>query len=518
MQKRTQKSPKNLFLLSFLLFLISFLIFNVNIAKAVEPEVKIKDENYAAKLVFQSEKDPITIEAGKNKTIVLKFKNIGKATWDGDGTRFISAYTMEPRGRASIFENDTWNNAGQTEQIYEKVKPGGIGELRIILKAPKVPGEYLEKFYLAAENYSWVKDGYFFLKIKVVSTNVSDTNNTNKMASPTDSVSTDITDILIVSSTVSTTLEINSSTEKIVSATPEIPRLSEEPRIRAGIWKPDDFVQFKSHEDDYNIYDGTTLMGVLPKEYLGVMKFRDGQYNFKGGEMEFSTDNYIRLSPVNDARAVFELLNFQHQVKWRGGSRNFNQYRGALEYRFSDDGKNQAYIINDLLFEDYMRGIGEASDQAPFEYIKALMVAARTYAYYTKEETTKHDKRNFDVSATTGDQLYLGYINEQISPNTVEAVSFTRGQMITYNDEIVITPYFGHSNGKTRAYSAVWGGLTKPWLVPVKCKYDKGLKRYGHGVGMSQRDAALRADKDKWDYLQIDKYYYTGTEVSLMYE
>lgn len=512
MQKRTKIFRKNLLFLSFVLFLVGFFGFCVNIAKAAtpsavaqdKPEVKIKDEKYTAKFVSQSEKEPIIIEAGKTKTVILKFKNTGSTTWDGDSSRFISAYTMEPRVRASVFENDSWENASQTDQIYGLVKPGAIGELTIKLTAPKTTGDYLEKFYLAAENHTWVKGGYFYLKIRVTST--------------TDLVNTDLTDNLNTSSTVSTTLQVNTSTGEVVSTTPEIPRLSEEPRIRAGIWKPNDFVQFKSHEDDYRVYDGTTFMGILPKEYLGVMKFRDGQYNFKGADMQFSTDNYIRLEPVNDVHAVFELLNFAHQVKWRGGSRNFNQYRGAVEYRFSDDGKNVAYIINDLLFEDYVKGIGEASDDAPIEYIKAQVVAARTYAYYTKEETTKHDKRNFDVSATTGDQLYLGYIDEQISPNTVLAVSSTRGQMVTYKDEVVITPYFGHSNGKTRAYSTVWGGATKPWLVPVKCKYDKGLRRYGHGVGMSQRDASLHAQKDKWDYEKILSYYYTGTEVDLIYE
>jgi len=510
MQKRTKFSFRGLVFISFLLFLGGFFNFGLNIAKAApstnaqdKPEVKIKDEKYAAKFVSQSEKEPIIIEAGKSKTIIIKFKNVGTVTWDGDSNRYLSAYTMEPRGRASVFENDTWNNASQSDQIYEKVKPGQIGELKIVLQAPKVAGDYLEKFYLAAENYTWVKGGYFFLKIRVVDN--------------TDAKAADNTDISIVSTTTSTISEVVSSTEEVVSTTLEVPRLSEEPRIRAGIWKPDDFVQFKSHEDDYNVFDGTTLMGVLPKEYLGVMKFRDGQYNFKGGEMEFSTDNYIRLAPINDAHAVFELLNFEHQVKWRGGSRNFNQYRGAVEYRFSDDGKNQAYIINDLLFEDYLKGLAEASDQDSVEYLKAQVVAARTYAYYTKEETTKHDKRNFDVSATTGDQLYLGYINEQISPNTTQAVAATRGQMITYKDDIVITPYFGHSNGKTRAYSTVWGGAAKPWLTPVKCKYDKGLKRYGHGVGMSQRDASLHAKKDGWDYQRILTYYYTGTEVKAIY-
>ena len=38
----------------------------------------------------------------------------------------------------------------------------------------------------------------------------------------------------------------------------------EEPRIRVGLLKPQSFVQFRSEEADYDIYDGETKLGVLP--------------------------------------------------------------------------------------------------------------------------------------------------------------------------------------------------------------------------------------------------------------
>jgi peptidoglycan hydrolase-like amidase len=202
-------------------------------------------------------------------------------------------------------------------------------------------------------------------------------------------------------------------------------------------------------------------------------------------------------------------------IKWKGGSRNFNQYRGGMEYHLTDAGT--MYVINDLLLEDYAAGIGETSNLAPMEMQKAQAVAARTYAYFVANSTDKHDSRNFDVVATTGDQLYLGYVGETITPNFVAAVAATRGLMVTYDHNIVITPYFGHSNGKTRSWTQVWGGTPKPWLVSVKANYDKGLARYGHGVGMSQRDAALRAQKDGWDWEKLVKHYYTGVEVERMY-
>ncbi len=541
MKNSYQIFSKNLKFLSFCLFLLVFFVFSPVLAKAEEPEVSIRDTSYAAKFVSQSEKDPIIIEAGKTKTIILKFKNVGQSVWDSAGDNYLSAYTMEPRNRFSVFKGKNWLGKEETAAISGKIKPGQVGELKIDLQAPQKIGDYLEKFYLASENTTWVEGGYFFLKIKVSTnspstnntpTNLSNTNNTNPINNETNvepiSTSTSLimpevtstennlevvtSTILVTSSSEFSTTSTSSTLEPVINNG----QLIEEPNIRVGIWKPQSWVQFKSSDDDYFVYDGADLVGTLHNGYLGVFNYEDGLYTFTGNGINLTTKNFIRLVPINNPQAIFELLNFDNQVKWRGGSRNFNKYRGGIEYHL-DNGGGKMYVINDLLFEDYVKGIAEASDVAPKEFLKAQVIAARTYAYFTQQGTTKHDERNFDVSGTTGDQLYLGYVNEVLSPNMVEVASTTRGQMVTYNSKVVITPYFGHSNGKTRAYNTVWGGAVKPWLVPVKCKYDKGLTRYGHGVGMSQRDAALKAQKEGVDYLTLLKYYYTGTEIEKIY-
>lgn len=304
-------------------------------------------------------------------------------------------------------------------------------------------------------------------------------------------------------------VESASTTEQFV------PRLSEEPKIRVGVWKPQTQVQFVSFEDDYKIFDGDKEVGVLAKRYIGVLNYADGVYSFNGGGVNFTTNNFVRLEPMTSWRSVFLLYNYEHYVGWKGKD-NFNKYRGALEYRVSE--KGIVYAINDVLFEDYTAGIAETSSGAPLEFIKANLVAARSYAYHTKEDTNKHDSRYFDVVSTTGDQLYLGVVSEELMPRVVEAASSTRGMMVTYRGDVVITPYFAHSNGWTKSYAGVWGGTKRPWLVPVKASYDNGLRKLGHGVGMSQRDCSIRAKKEGLDYIALLKYYYTGVEVEKIYD
>lgn len=602
-------------------------------AFAANPKPTIRDEAYMASFVSQSIADPVTIEAGQTKTITIKWKNTGTATWNASGKAFISAYAMEPRDRSSVFAGKNWISKKQTGAIKAVTKPGATAELVIDFTAPDKPGTYTEEFHLAAENYSWVKGGYFFLKIVVTPKttvvapketiptpapeaitptaykanrfilnqtavkaaggervevivgfqNVGTTPwKTYSFVSGGSTALAAVGNILAFADTtwVSKTLALQRSNtvapggflrETIQFRTPpktgtytarfdlhvegvavsdgwfEIPievttdapsgyeppfwenetapppepvravMLPEEPRIRVGIWRdPGAFVQFRSNDDDYTVFDGTTEVGILPVGKMGVLKVQDGKYMFSGGDIEIASNQYIRLVPRTNPHAIFRLPNFNHFVKWKGPN-NFNMYRGAMEYRSTEDGKN-IYVINDVLLEDYVAGIGEASNGAPIEYIKALSVAARSYAYYIQQYTDKHDKRNFDVVAHTGDQLYLGYECERISPNVVVGTKATRGYVVTYEGNVVVTPYFGHSDGRTRAWTEKWGGTTKPWLVSVKATYDKGQRMFGHGVGMSQRDAAYRAEKDGASWQDLVNHYYTGITLQRLFE
>jgi hypothetical protein len=618
-----------------LLFFIGFFAVQ-NIAYAGDPKLPIQDENYSVKFVSQSEKDPIKIEVGETKTITFQFKNIGTKTWDNTSSNYISAYTVEPKYRDSLFSNSSWLNKKQTAKLKRIIKPNSVGELEIKFTAPEKTGKHVERFHLASENRTWVKNGYFFVifdvvpksKKEVVEKKVEeDTSVTQKVEEDevskseykaslfmqgrkkvvnkggekvnlkfiyqntgdkkwnsyemriteglsaatkgnvpnfadatwkgTNIIQKKSTEVLaggILSDevyfrtprnkgeyTLRLSLYINGEladadfmnvSVNVTEDAPthykeptfgnntvvEKPRLTEEPNIRVGLYKPDELVQFISFDDDYIVFDKDKRKGILKKGSVGMLKQEGSILIFTGGGLTIHTTRYIRLQPENDKHSVFELRNYDRLLSWKT-KRTLNKYRGALEYRFTKD-HSDLYIINELPFEDYIAGIGESSDTAPMEYIKALLTSARTYAYYIKEHSTKHDKRNFDVVAHTGDQLYIGYVNEEVSPNVVRASRETKGYMITYKNNIVITPYFGNTNGRTRAWTEKWGGSTKPWLLSVPAVYDKrdNKSMFGHGVGMSQRDAAYRAYELDENWEELIQYYYTDVEIVKMYK
>lgn len=586
---------------------------------AATPVVVVKDPGFAAKLTAQSTPDPIAISAGTSKTITFTFKNTGTKTWTS--TNYISAYTMEPRERKSVFFASDWITPKQTGKIPGTVKPGQSGKLTVTFKVPSTqkPGEYVEKFYLAAENASWVKNGYFFVKIKVTAPaktsttppvtkpveqpestanrvflspkkitvnggeatlirlgyqnigsaawsgvkvestanyNFSDVTWINRQTALDKTIAIDKNSFwrdefvlrapakageyeahLKVSfvgtdpTTALITIPISVSadapsgySEPFANAAPvytfydETPRLAAEPNIRVGLWKDPagGVVKISLGDDDYTVVGATGVLGTVTRGLPVTLSFKNGLYTLESDLLVVTSTDFILVKPSADPHAVSTITNFVRKVTTKS-TKNFNQYRGALELRQAQDQNNSLYLINDLNFEDYMSGIGENSNASPVEYLKAQAVAQRTYAYYI-QTTGKHESRNFDVVANTGDQLYLGASNEAAMPRFIDAVNATRGLMVTYNNEVVITPYFGNSDGATRSWAQVWGG-NKPWLVSVPATYDErdNKKMFGHGVGMSQRDAAIRADEEGLDWVQLIRYYYTGVDLHKIY-
>lgn len=595
----------------------------------VAPQVVVRDPAYSATLMSQSVPDPITIPAGTSKTVTFTFKNTGTATWNSTGNKFISGHTMNPREHKSIFFASDWITAKQTGKISGTIKPGQTGKLTLTFKVPATTkvGEYTEQFYLAAENYSWVKNGHFFVKIKVAAAPKTPSSNTSTNSSvgtstPPASVESTANRVFLSPKTVSavggepitvrfgyqntgkavwtsgsieqngitnfadttwvnrqkifnrsieissgsfwrdefvfrapakagtyeTRFMVNMSGGNPTSATITIPvtvtsdapsgytepfsdtpapgysflnevaRLATEPRIRVGLWKDpvNGVVSIQAVEDDYSVVDATGTLGTWLRGQNASMKFVNGVYTFQSDTVTVSSTSFIRVEPLTNPHAIITVGNLERKVSGKS-YKNFNKYRGALELRQAQDQNNSLYLINDLHFEDYMTGMGENSNASPLEYLKAQAVVQRTYAYVV-QNTSKHDSRFFDVVASTGDQLYLGANNEPDMPRFIDAVNATRGLMVTYNNDVVITPYFGNSDGTTRAWSQVWGG-NKPWLISVPATYDErdNKKMFGHGVGMSQRDAAIRAEEEHLDWVQLVKYYYTGVEIHKIY-
>jgi stage II sporulation protein D len=88
------------------------------------------------------------------------------------------------------------------------------------------------------------------------------------------------------------------------------------------------------------------------------------------------------------------------------------------------------------------------------EASKVQAVTARTYAYYQmRENRFKEFGAHVDDSVIS--QVYNNFPENEVS---IEAVLSTRGQILTYDGELILAKYFSTSGGTTANHGEVWAG------------------------------------------------------------
>lgn len=261
----------------------------------------------------------------------------------------------------------------------------------------------------------------------------------------------------------------------------------------------------------FEVYSGASLLATLSAGELAEVKRVNSSYQVTTPSNTFTKTDVIRFKPKNTA--ILEIDNYNHQPAWNP-SLNDNQYRGILEVREVD---GTLRVINELPLEDYLKGLGEVSNTEEMEKIKAIIIAARSYAKYYIDIDQKFPGKPYNLEDDPNtSQKYLGYGLELRSPNVNSAVDATRGQIVTYNGTLIKTPYFNQSDGKaTKSAKSVWN-WDAPYLVSVSDSYCDGKEFLGHGVGLSGCGAKGMA-KAGFDYVAILKHYYTGIEVTDLY-
>lgn len=405
----------------------------------------------------------INMPPGSALTFWADFKNTGSATWTNTGDHFIALNVSGPAGRTSAFHHQFWPLPYRPARLLQSaVPPGSIGRFQFAIQAPDRAGLYVERFGLVAENIEWISGGSLRLPIQVG-------------------------DIEPLGQT------------------------DDEPLIRVGITSGLARVNVTS-ATSYQAKTATgALLATLSAGTLSSVRYDNGTYSLSLPGKTKKSQSPIRFVPSQGG--IMEIANYENRPGWNL-SLNDNAFRGVIEVNYAAE-TNRLWVINELPLESYLRGIAETSNSSPVEFQKALMVAARSYAYYHIQRNTKHAAEHFTVDATY-DQVYRGYGFEQRSPTVTAAVKATRGKVVSYQGKPVITPYYSHSDGRTRSWEEVWAGDPKPWLVSVPDPWCNGLDLFGHGVGMSALGAIGQANEGK-TYPSILKYYYTGTKLLKLY-
>ena len=125
-------------------------------------------------------------------------------------------------------------------------------------------------------------------------------------------------------------------------------------------------------------------------------------------------------------------------------------YRGKTRLILQGD---NITAINHVDLEQYLYSVvgAEAVSSWPIEALKAQAVAARSYALY-KRNTGSNGI--YDVDTTIGTQVYKGLDSEYTT--THQAVNGTLGQIMTYNNEVILAAFHSSSGGHTENVEDIW--------------------------------------------------------------
>ncbi|WP_245927310.1 SpoIID/LytB domain-containing protein [Aphanothece hegewaldii] len=118
-------------------------------------------------------------------------------------------------------------------------------------------------------------------------------------------------------------------------------------------------------------------------------------------------------------------------------------------------------LVNNVPLETYLRGVvpHEIGPNAPLNSAKAQTIIARTYAL---RNLRRFQADNYELCADTHCQVYYGLTGT--NPIADQAITSTKGQVLTYQNELVDALYSSTTGGVTAFFSDVWDGEERPYL------------------------------------------------------
>ena len=198
----------------------------------------------------------------------------------------------------------------------------------------------------------------------------------------------------------------------------------------------------------------------------------------------------------------------------------------ALDYGDISVVLRSGEILYEANLERYLVGVvcGEMPASFEPEALKAQAVAARTYTAKAAVTGGKHGNGSLCTDSTCC-QAYLSEIAFYARGGTPEdlekirtAVLETKGQVLTYGDELIEATYFSCSGGYTEDAAEVWG-TEYPYLVSVASPGEENAAWYRDTVQFTQEElsAALELELtgDPKDWVESAIYTAAGSVESI---
>ena len=249
----------------------------------------------------------------------------------------------------------------------------------------------------------------------------------------------------------------------------------------------------------------TITVGIVSAEKISFVL--NGDYMAKGeaitgpqtvefceGGIVWRGTQYRNLTFTPQAsEASFTLNDVTIGVNFHWERQQKQTFEGTLNIVVEAD---KIVAINELPLERYLMSVisSEMSATAPLEFLKAHSVISRSWVLAQMEKRRCHkdgadsffsfikkddeiirwydreDHTIFDVCADDHCQRYQGITNAS-NPNVAEAISETRGQVLTYDGDICDARFHKCCGGDTEEFQYCWEDAPKPYLMSFHDPY-----------------------------------------------
>ena len=268
------------------------------------------------------------------------------------------------------------------------------------------------------------------------------------------------------------------------------------------------------------ILSGKEIGFSFPKEFIssdGIAICGIQQAVYRKGKICWQEKEYDELSftPQQDTSSFFELQDVTIGINFHWERKEVQRFKGELKIIVEDD---RLTAINIIPIEDYLTSVisSEMSATASLELLKAHAVISRSWLLNKlkvangKLKVIMHPDntanfelstlpsqlikwydheahKNFDVCADDHCQRYQG-ITRTSTPQAIEAVFATRGDVLMYEGEICDARFSKCCGGAFEEFQNCWENVKHPYLIGQRdSKTETRLP-----------DLTKEAEADKW--------------------
>ena len=245
------------------------------------------------------------------------------------------------------------------------------------------------------------------------------------------------------------------------------------------------------------ILSGKEIGFSFPKEFIssdGIAICGIQQAVYRKGKICWQEKEYDELSftPQQDTSSFFELQDVTIGINFHWERKEVQRFKGELKIIVEDD---RLTVINIIPIEDYLTSVisSEMSATASLELLKAHAVISRSWLLNKlkvangKLKVIMHPDntanfelstlpsqlikwydheahKNFDVCADDHCQRYQG-ITRTSTPQAIEAVFATRGEVLMYEGEICDARFSKCCGGAFEEFQNCWENVKHPYLI-----------------------------------------------------